>query len=55
MTKFINSLGFNFSIATNEQIEEVQQEISKKELDLIKNQGLYETDKYIVVGIDCNI
>lgn len=55
MTKFINSLGFNFKIASNEQIQDAKQEISKEDLELIESQGFYETDKYIIVSIDCNI
>lgn len=55
MTKFINSLGFNFTIATNEQMQDAQQEILETDFNLLKDQGLYETDKYIIVSVDCNI
>ena len=55
MTKFINSLGYNFTISTNEQILEARQTLSNEDLELITTQGLYETGKYIFVDINCNI
>ena len=53
LTKFINSLGYNFITATNEQTIEAKNDIEN--LEIIENKNVYETDKYIIVKIDYNI
>lgn len=55
LTKFINSLGYDFTIATKEQSREAIRSLSESNLDSIEKQGVYETEKYIIVNIDCNI
>ena len=51
VTKFMNSLGYNFTTSTNEQVEELME---SKDL-LQENERIQETEKYIVVKIDYNI
>lgn len=55
ITKFMNSLGYNFTISTNEQTTEVFKNIEKLEKEDNKIKKIQETEKYIVVIIDCNI
>ena len=47
----MNSLGYNFTTSTNEQVEELME---SKDL-LQENERIQETEKYIVVKIDYNI
>ena len=54
LTKFINSLGYKFTVATNEQIQEVKNGIENSEIKMGDNK-IYETDKYIIVVCDINI
>lgn len=55
MTKFINSLGYNFNIATNEQRGKVINDLNNSSLKLRNDENIYETDKYIVIVMDINI
>ena len=55
MTKFINSLGYNFNIATNEQRGEVINDLNNSSFELKNDENIYETDKYIVIVMDINI
>ena len=48
ITKFINSLGYNFAISTNEQYYDAQDDIDKMQ----DNQKIIETDKYIIIRLD---
>lgn len=52
ITKFINSLGYNFKIATNEQREEAIYNLYSSRFEINSNDKIYETDKYIVVIIN---
>ena len=55
MTKFINSLGYNFTTATAEQIKEAKSNINNFSLEVNNNKKIYETDKYIIVIVDYNV
>lgn len=50
ITKFINSLGYNFEIATNEEWEEGKTEFEKIENNYEKD-FIIELDKYIIVKV----
>ena len=54
-TKFINSLGYNFTVANVSQVEEVKSKVEKSEIRLIEDKNIYETDKYIIVLTQINI
>lgn len=51
LTKFINSLGYNFKVATNEQVEDAY-ESCKNVININNNEIIYEMDEYIFVIIE---
>lgn len=55
MTKFINSLGYNFTTATNEKINEVINDLTNSEISLEDNKKVYEANNYILVVLEYNI
>ena len=55
ITKFINSLGFNFNISDKNLQEEATTDIKNRNLILYKNQRVYESDNYILVLFNINI
>lgn len=52
ITKFINSLGYNFKTATNEQTDEAINDLYSSRFEINSNDKIYETDKYIIVVIN---
>lgn len=55
ITKFINSLGFNFNIGNKELFDKVQTDIKNNNIIIEKNKQIYETDNYILVLFNINI
>ena len=55
ITKFINSLGFNFNASDKDLQAEATYDIKNRDLILYKNQRVYESDNYILVLFNINI
>ena len=50
ITKFINSLGYNFTIATDEEYKDAIDEVKKE--DNLSEERIIEKEKYIIVKLD---
>lgn len=55
ITKFINSLGYNFTIANEEEQKKLAEDYEKKIIKLVEDENIYETDDYILVVINYNV
>lgn len=56
ITKFMNALGYNFTVATKEQQAQIEKEyFEKNTINLIKGKSVYETEEFVVVIMDYNV
>lgn len=56
ITKFMNALGYNFTVATKEQQAQIEKEyFEKSTINLIKGKSVYETEEFVVVIMDYNV
>ena len=55
VTKFINALGYNFTLATEVEKTKFQEDYKNNKINYLANEKIYEMDEYILVIIDYNI
>ena len=55
ITKFINSLGYNFKRSNISQTKEVEEKLENSEIKINGDKNIYETDEYIIVLIHIKI
>ena len=55
ITKFINALGYNFTIATPEIRNKSKEDCDNNKIEISDETKVYETDEYILVVIDLRI